>query len=112
MDGKQYQKPLNINYINMDISDVESLGKFDYVFAIAILYHIGTHKYGKFTKKAYKEQKIMIDKLSNVSNDFIVRTMKMNYRTTEYFNTMFEKNGFKITGLIDETERQLVYFKR
>lgn len=89
--------PLNITYINKDISDVdlEELGHFDYVFALAVLYHIGKHKYGKYTPKALEEQRKVIKILSCISDNVIVRSRNGKYNSPEYYTKIFDEFGFE-----------------
>ena len=106
--------PLNVSFINKDISDLnlDSLGKFNYIYLMAVLYHLGKHKYGKFTPKAFEEQDKLISKFCSVTDNIIARTTKRINRTTEFFTPIFERNGFKLKEVIDEGNRQLVHFKR
>lgn len=110
----KYKRELNINYINSDISDldVKSFGKFDYILAIAVLYHIGKHKHGQFTDLAFQEQKKLIKNFSLMTNDVIIRTTKRKNRTTQFFEPTFNQCGFKIHKTIPEGIRELVYFKK
>lgn len=98
--------PLNIKYINKDISDVDlkDLGTFDYIFALAILYHIGKHKYGKYTPEALEEQKKIIGILTSISNNIIVRSRNAKYNNPEYYDKIFKSFGF--SRLMTEPEKR------
>lgn len=111
---EKYNRKLNVNFINKDISDVDlkSLGKFDYVFAIAVLYHLGKHRYGQFTPEAFQEQERLIQIFSELTNNVIARTTKRPNRTTEFFTPIFEKYGFKLYKTIPEGIRTLVHYKK
>jgi len=106
--------PLKVSFINKDISDLnlDSLGKFDYIYLMAVLYHLGKHKYGKFTPKAFEEQDNLISKFCSMTDNIIARTTNRVNRTTEFFTPIFEKNGFKLNEVIDEGNRQIIHFKR
>lgn len=94
---KKLNKKLNITFINSDLGDVDfyKLGKFDYVLAIAVLYHIGKHKYGKYTKEAMKEQEEVIKALTSISKNIIVRTRNKRLNNITHYNEVFGKFGFK-----------------
>jgi len=102
---------LDITYIQGDMSDIDyqSLGKFDCVFAFAILYHIGTFKYGKGSKESFKEQDRVMTELTKLSDKFIVRARerfrrKGEYYNPTYYNRVFKKFGFKNMKTIIETK--------
>lgn len=105
--------PLNIIYINKNISDVdlEGLGHFDYVFAIAILYHIGKHKHGKYTPKALEEQRRVIEVLSRTGDNVIVRSRTAKYNNPEYYTKIFNEFGFerKILDPVRHGRRLMLY---
>jgi len=110
-----WNKKLDITYIQSDISDVDysKLGKFDYVFALAVLYHIGKHKYGKGTVKAHEEQLKILKNLSKITNGFIIRTRKGNkYKSPEYYTEILQELGFKLTNNIPQGKRILMSFEK
>lgn len=120
-----YQERLNRNldveFIQADLSDVDflSMGKFDCIFALAILYHVGNSKYGKGTPKSFKEQDRVISQLVQLSDKFIVRARKRKRKAGEYYdpkhyNKVFGKFGFEPTKTINEKKggRSLIFYER
>jgi 2-polyprenyl-3-methyl-5-hydroxy-6-metoxy-1,4-benzoquinol methylase len=110
---KYSKKKLNIKYINADIGDLDldNLGDFDYIFAIAIIYHIGKHKYGKYTKEALKEQKDVIKRLSFHTKKFIIRCRNGKNNSREYYKNMFEENGFVESKFIPQGKRGMILYE-
>mgnify|MGYP001469292414 CR=1 FL=1 len=108
-------KKLNITYIFSDISKVNlsKLGKFDYVLAIAILYHIGVYKFHKASESSYTEQRRVIGELSGMTNKVIARfkATKPTF-TKEYFDPIFRNVGFVPKSVIHEGKRQLVLYEK
>jgi SAM-dependent methyltransferase len=107
-------KKLNITYSLSDISKVNfrKLGKFDYVLAIAILYHIGVYKFQKPSESSYIEQQRIIGELSRITNRVISRFKSTNPRfTKEYFDPIFKRVGFLPKSVISEGKRQLVLYE-
>lgn len=110
-----WNKKLDITYIQSDISDVDysKLGKFDCIFALAVLYHIGKHKYGKGSDKKNEEQLKILKILSKITNGFIIRTRKGNkYKSPEYYTEIFKELGFKLTNNIPQGKRILISFEK
>jgi SAM-dependent methyltransferase len=110
---KKEKKTLNVKYIQSNISDVdfESLGNFEYIFAIAVLYHIGKHQYGKYTPKALQEQKNIIKKLTGMSNNVIVRSRNSQYNSAKYYSTIFSAFDFKLINQKIEGKRSLLHYR-
>jgi len=108
-----WKTKLDINYINKDILDVDftKLGKFDYIFAFAILYHIGK-QFGKRSPKMMKEQNKAIAQLSTITDNFIVRGRKGKYRSAEYYNEIFKPLGFRSMKVIPEGKRTLILYEK
>jgi len=116
-----WETELDVTFINKDISDIDflSMGKFDYIFALAILYHIGNFKYGKGSKRSFKEQDRVISILVQMTDNFIVRARKRKRVANEfydatYYNKVFSKYGFKPTKIIKEPKgnRSLISYSR
>jgi len=86
---------LNITYIWKDIADVNfnELGRFDYVFALAILYHIGKNKFGKYTPEIFQFQKEVVNRID--SDKFIVRTRDYKNNNIKFYNDFFKDLNFK-----------------
>ena len=105
---------LNIKYIKSDIGnlDFDNIGQFDYVFLIAVLYHIGKHKYGKYTTEALNEQKEVVEKLSNHTKKIIVRCRNAQYNSQKYYNKLFKQVGFVETRFIPEGKRGMILYER
>ena len=105
---------LNIEYIKSDIGnlDLDNMGNFDYVFAIAILYHIGKHKHGKYTEGALKEQKDVIRKLSSHTKKFIVRCRNTKVNSREYYSKIFKEVGFIESKFIPEGKRGMILYEK
>jgi len=106
-------KKLNIKYINSDIGnlDLHSLGNFDYIFAISILYHIGKHKYGKYTPEALNEQIEVINTLSKHTKKFIVRCRNSKVNSRAYYANIFKKAGFIESKFIPEGKRGMILYE-
>lgn len=112
---------LDITYMNKDMSDIDfiKLGKFDYIFAFAVLYHIGNSKFKKGSLESFVEQDRVISSLSKISDKFIVRARQRKrensvYYNTEYYNAVFEKLGFRPTKTVIEGrgDRSLISYER
>lgn len=100
---------LDVTLIKKDISDIDflSMGKFDYIFALAILYHVGNFKYGKGTERSFQEQDRVISLLVRMSDNFIVRARKRKrigseFYDAKHYNKVFGKYNFKPTKIIKE----------
>jgi tRNA (mo5U34)-methyltransferase len=112
---EKYGRVLKVNFIKSDISDLDfsSLGKFDYIFAISILYHIGKYKFGKNTKEALFEQEKIIQILTSISDKIIVRTRNSQYNSVEYYDRIFEKFHFKSNSILRQgPKRSLTLFEK
>jgi cyclopropane fatty-acyl-phospholipid synthase-like methyltransferase len=116
-----WNKELDVQFIHADLSDIDFLdmGKFDCIFALAILYHIGNFKYGKGTKASFKEQDRVISQLVQISDKFIVRARKRKRRSNEYYdpryyNNVFKKFNFEPIKTINEKKggRSLIFYRR
>lgn len=112
---------LDVTFIHKDLSDVDflSMGKFDCIFAFAILYHVGNFKYGKGTPASFKEQDRVIGQLVQLTDKFIVRARNRRRNNREfydpsYYNKVFSKFGFKPAKTINEhvEGRSLVSYER
>jgi cyclopropane fatty-acyl-phospholipid synthase-like methyltransferase len=107
-------KKLDITFIQSDICDLDflSLGKFDFIFALAILYHIGKQKYGKYTAEALAEQEIAIQKMTQMSKKILVRARNGKFNNVDYYSKIFEKFNFKPTNIIRQNiRRSLVLYQ-
>lgn len=111
---KLYEKTLPITYIKKNISDIDfkSFDKFDYIFALAVLYHVGKHQYGRYTERALQEQEIIIERLCDISNCIIVRGKKHKYSSQDRYDPIFKKFGFENLKTIDEGKRILIRYGR
>ena len=103
---------LNITYINKNISHVnfEQLGRFDYIFALSVLYHIGRAEYGRGSPKALEEQIRVIESLTQISDNIIVRCKVRKYNDTKYYNKIFSKFGFESKIIKAEEFRKLLLY--
>ena len=93
-----HNKKLNIKYIKSDISDVDlnELGKFDYTLALLVLYHFGKPKYGKFHPKALEEQTRLLEIISKITDNLIVRTnVSGDLTLDQYHDEALTNFGFK-----------------
>jgi len=111
---KSYNKKMNITYIKSDIGNVDfdNMGDFDYVYAIAVLYHIGKQKYGKYTKGSLDEQKTVLRKLSNKTKKFIVRCRRGKFNSREYYSKIFKEVGFIESKFIPEGKRGMILYEK
>lgn len=112
---------LDITYIHKDISDIDftNLGKFDCIFALAILYHIGNSKFGKGTLESFVEQDRVISLLTKITDKFIIRARQRKRKNSEYYNSkyynkVFKKLNFNPTKIIHEGkgDRSLILYER
>ena len=109
------QSPLDINYITGDISDIdfESMKQFDYIFAIAILYHIGKNRFGKKTPEARAEQRRVIEILICISDHIIVRSKDSKYNNKVYYDELFKQFNFISVGIFEENKgRDLIHYRK
>jgi len=106
-------KKLNIKYIKSDIGnlDLDNMGNFDYVFAIAVLYHIGKHKHGKYTPEALNEQIEVINTLSKHTKKFIVRCRNSKKNSRDYYSNIFKEVGFFESKFIPEGKRGMILYE-
>jgi len=118
---KLWKTKLDITYIHKDISDVDfiSLGKFDCIFALAVLYHVGNSKFGRGTPESFEEQNRVISSLTKISDKFIVRARQRKrtnheYYNSKYYNKVFKQLGFGATKTIHENngDRSLILYER
>jgi len=105
---------LDITYINDDISsiDFKAIGKVDYIFAFSILYHIGKFKYGKGTEKQIEEQNRMIEKMTEISDNFLVRVRKEENKNVDFYSNIFRSYGYTQTAFIPEGKRAFVMYSK
>jgi len=103
---------LNVTYVQKNISDInfKELGKFDYVLALAIIYHIGKGQYGKCTDKALDEQ-LRVLKMIDTKN-FIVGTRNGPKNNINHYNGVFNKLGFNNLKTIPGGKRSWVLYGR
>ena len=108
-----YNRSFNVQYLNINISDLDfdKIGKFDYVFAIAVLYHIGKHQFGKHTDEAFQEQINVIKKLSKISDKFIVRCRNSKRNSREYYKKIFKEANFIESQYIPEGKRGMILYE-
>lgn len=116
-----WETKLDITYIHKDISDIDfiNLGKFDCIFALAVLYHIGNFKFGKGTPESFIEQDRVISLLTKITDKFIVRARQRKRKNSEYYNSkyynkVFKKLDFSPTKTIHEGtgDRSLILYER
>lgn len=115
-----FDKKLDVTFIHKDISDIDflSMGKFDCIFALAILYHIGNFKYGKGTPESFKEQDRVLKQLVQITDKFIVRARQRKRRPGEfynpqYYNKVFGKYGFSpLKTIYEKGKRSLILYER
>lgn len=109
---EKLKKELNVRFIQSDISDIDfsTIGYFDYVFCLAILYHIGKHKYGKYTEKTLQEQEKIIEKLTRITHNIIVRTRNTSLNDVNHYNDIFKKFNFNPVNVISQGKRSLVLY--
>ncbi len=112
---------LDVTFIHKDLSDIDflSMGKFDCIFALAILYHIGNSKYGKGTLESFDEQNRVISQLVQITDKFIVGARQRKrkgsgYYNPKYYNGEFDFFGFRATKTIYEKKggRSLISYER
>lgn len=96
-EEKYNRKFDNVKYIKSNISFVNflELGTFDYVLAIAVLYHIGKHQFGKYSVETMKEQTRIINILTKISPRIIVRSRRGSKHNMQHYNEVFSKFNFK-----------------
>jgi SAM-dependent methyltransferase len=111
-EEKLNKKLDNIKYIRNDISDINfnELGKFDYVFAISILYHIGKHKFGKYTPEAMNEQRKIIGILTKISPKIIVRCRNKEVNGVKHYDKIFKEFGYENLKYLPEGKRGLILY--
>lgn len=110
---KNNRKLNNVSFINSNISDLDfdSLGKFDYIFALAIIYHIGKHRFGKYTKETLEEQKRVIRIFKSKTNKIIVRCRDGKMNNMSYYDDIFNEVGFNKLNYIEEKKRTLILYE-
>lgn len=107
-----HKNNLNVKYIHGSISDInfKELGKFDYVLALAIIYHIGKGKYGKYTDKALAEQYRVLKMID--TKNFIVGSRTGPKNNVAHYNGVFKKLGFNNLKTIPGGKRSWVLYGR
>lgn len=108
----KHKKQLKITNIISDISkiDFDNIGKFDYIFAIAILYHIGSAF--KNFQDTLNEQVRVVGKLTKISNSIIVRSRIGKYNNEKHYIKVFSAFDFKDYKSIPEDGRTLTLFQK
>ncbi len=103
---------LNIEYIQENIVDLnfDKLGQFDYIFALAILYHLDSYKHDKNAIKTFKNTNRVIKKLTEMSDNIIVRTR--NNGSVDFFNKIFSKLNFSSEIISKSGNRTLVIYRK
>jgi len=99
---------LNVKFIQKNISDLNfnEFGKFDYVLALSIIYHIGKHKYGKYTEGALNEQIRVLKEISHNTKYFIVGTRNGEKNNVNHYDKVFsELNFVRIKAIITGKKR-------
>lgn len=89
---KLYKETLKVDIQRKSISDIElsEIGEFDYVLALSVIYFIGQHLGGKYSEDALKEQRRVIEELSNITNRILVRTRNNRPEiTVKTYNRLF-----------------------
>ena len=111
---EEINKKVNVTYIKDDVSNVnfKKMKKFDYIFALAIIYHIGKNKYGKYTDKCMAEQFRVLKILSGKTDNFIVGTRNSKKNNVEHYNKVFNKLGFKAVDIISGGKRSWVLYRK
>lgn len=118
---EKLSRRLDIQYVNNDISDLNllSFGKFDCIFALSILYHIGNFKYGKGSKESFIEQDRVILELTQLSNKILVRArerkrIKNESYNPSYYNKVFKKfNFFPVKTIVENKQgRSLILYEK
>jgi len=106
---------LNLKFVHTNLSDVDfsTIGKFDYIFAFAVLHHIGKIEFnGKETSGALKEQKRVISEITEIADNIIVRCRNEKYTSAEYYNKIFKKLKFKPIKIIPEGKRSFIHYQK
>jgi len=117
---KEYFNVPNVKFINDSLENLSSmnLGKFDIIFAIAVLYWVGRggniikgHHYDEI----YRDREIKFIKyITTLSNEFIVRARGSKYNNSEYYSNIFNGCGFYLVKLINENigSHEMMLFRR
>jgi len=96
----------------MDIEEVnfEELGRFDYVFALAVLYYIGIKKHPVGSQEALDYRRQIVSRIQ--TDKFIVRTRVNENTNVAFFDKFFKSIGFIRTKGKQEGRRGLVCYER
>lgn len=103
---------LKIRYNRKNINDIDfkKLGHFDYVLAIAILYHLDTYKHDKNAVKTYDNMKRVIKQLTEISDNIIIRIRKGI--KIEVYNEIFKKLNFRGKVINTIGDRTLILYHK
>jgi len=90
------KKSLDINFIYKNIVDIDfsSIGKFDYVFVMAVIYHIGKKQYGMLSEGALAEQERVVGDITKITSSIILGSRDGKFKNVEHYNGLFNKFGF------------------
>ena len=107
------KKTLNINYLKEDAEhlDFDKLGSFDYIFALAVLYHIGDGKIGitpppKGSAEATARQEALAEKMVLHGRNIIIRARR-GVHSLESYNRLFLSFGCEVVKNIPKKARGL-----
>ncbi len=100
---------LNIKYIHENIIDLDfdKLGHFDYIFALAILYHLDTYKRDKNAVKTFENLNRVVKKLTEMSDNIIVRI-----RGSKNYNKVFARLNFYPEIISKSGSRTLTIYRK
>jgi hypothetical protein len=108
----EHNKNLDITYVWENIANVdfELIGKVDYVFALAVIYHIGVDKFSPGTKELRSFQQQVISRIK--TDKFIVRTRAAGGNSVAFYDKFFDELGFIRTKGKQKNARGLVLYER
>jgi hypothetical protein len=116
---KEYFNTDNVKFINGSLEAVSdmSLGKFDIILAIAVLYWVGRSgsSRGHHYDKIYRDREIKFIKyITTLADNFIVRARGSKYNNGEYYSGVFNNYGFELVELIKEDvgSHEMMSFRR
>jgi len=105
---------LNIKYIQKNINELnfDKLGKFDYIFALSILYHLDSYKNNKNVVKTFKNSNRIIKKITDMSDNIIIRTRNSKYNSANHYNKIFSKLNFNSNIVSVSGYRTLIVYEK
>jgi len=90
--------------------DFQSLGWFDYILAISVIYFMGKPGKEKYSKESLNEQKRIVSEICKYTDKVVVRTRnKLEYSSVGYYTSLFLENDFYLLRKVTAKRPIMLY---